>query len=374
MDVSKSTFFLVLFFLGCLSCQTSDRSFSNSETLELSFPPTVLHTVELNGDEHVDVLAAGASSLVALLGDGNGHFTPGPIFTVGIKIKEVAIGNLDGDDLLDVVATGFYTNDVKIFEVNTDGTITEIQTLEVGAQPGDVAVTDFNGDGKADLIFVDPGSDKLLLLRGGSAGVFDDAVEMNCSSEPSEVEIADVNADGFLDLVVLSQKDASLFVCLQGKDGMVSQNGSRRTSESKHLRLLDLDNDGQIEAVLTNNGQLFVTVVMAFGELTESEFTLERLYGSEEGVCSARYADLVITDLDADGDLDFAAPTGTCGDVVLLYSEKDGTLGAISAERYIDIGENSTSLTAADFDEDGYIDLAVGEESSKSLYVLLNKR
>ncbi len=79
---------------------------------------------------------------------------------------------------------------------------------------------------------------------------------------------------------------------------------------------------------------------------------------------------LVAADLDADGHLDLATTSQSRDSASLLWGRGDGTF--TQAVKYDAIGDDPRLLAAADFDLDGRLDLAIANRASKDVVVLDN--
>ena len=111
---------------------------------------------DLNGDGKLDLAfaasgGADASSIVILTGAGDGTFQTAT-YPSGPGARYVAIADLDGDSLLDVVVSHCCTaSDVSFLRGKGDGTVQAETHYPSGASPIGLAIADFNGDGKPDV-------------------------------------------------------------------------------------------------------------------------------------------------------------------------------------------------------------------------------
>ena len=83
-----------------------DGTFGLSDTVNLGFSPWDAEVGDLNNDGNTDIVVAGNGSLAVALGNGDGSFAAPVTYTIPPSdLTRVAIGDLDGDGLADVVVT-----------------------------------------------------------------------------------------------------------------------------------------------------------------------------------------------------------------------------------------------------------------------------
>ncbi len=188
--------------------------------------PTSGATYDFNGDGNLDLLAENLTAhpnvIEALLGNGDGTFTPGPTTALpqGFNLTEIA--DFNGDGKLDLLLTASGNSDsaasvsFQVFLGNGDGTFAPAPGGTISVSPGEtyVAVADFNGDGVLDLAVPNgvngvstPGgldTPPLAILLGNGDGTFQRVP--NCCGSPGQqafnMVAADLNNDGKLDLAV----------------------------------------------------------------------------------------------------------------------------------------------------------------------------
>ncbi len=151
---------------------------------------------EFNGDGMIDVVVVG-SELAILFGDGQGGFGPPSIVANG-NGHSVAVGPLDADAAQDlVVASG---SDLLVYLGHGDGTFDDPATY-AGFAPQDVVLADFDEDGHLDVP-VSQGPDTGILFGDGNGGFgpWTPAVP----GVVGRYAAADLNQDGHLDLALQS--------------------------------------------------------------------------------------------------------------------------------------------------------------------------
>src|SRR5208282_3636276 len=111
-------------------------------------------------------LAVGCDYGVTLLmASDRGGFQEPATYSVGNEPSAVALGDFNGDGILDMAVANATSNTISILLGNGDGTFTAAATL-AAAGPGAVIVADFNGDGKLDLAVSNSGSLTISIYLG----------------------------------------------------------------------------------------------------------------------------------------------------------------------------------------------------------------
>ncbi|MGQ0552729.1 MAG: FG-GAP repeat domain-containing protein [Planctomycetota bacterium] len=176
---------------------------------------------DLDGDGLLDAVMTrghetGAEEhIVRWLGDGSGGLHSLVGYYAGGKQEGLALGHLNGDGLLDVVATMPELDLVAVHLGSGGGHFSAAVHSPVGSAPAALALADFNGDALLDVVTVNEGSDDLSLLLGDGQGALGAAVSLTCGGlQPNDLLAADFNEDGLLDLAVANRASEDVAVML----------------------------------------------------------------------------------------------------------------------------------------------------------------
>lgn len=159
---------------------------------------------DLDGDGIVDLVAnhaPGAWWLAFHKGNGNGTFQQGIVIpNSGSAIPSLFIRDADGDGDLDVLS-GSFDGNFKVFANNGSASFTK---MDVGAGTGTLlAAYDLNGDG-ADDVITGAGDVVTVTLTNGSGGYLAPATPGTISLNPRHGAVGDFNDDGKADVAIVA--------------------------------------------------------------------------------------------------------------------------------------------------------------------------
>jgi hypothetical protein len=135
--------------------------------------------------------------VVSALGTGTGTFSTFQDYPVGEGLGSLETADLDGDQVVDAVATSPDTNATFPLLGVGDGSFVPQPQVRVGTRPQWLAVSDLNGDGAPDAAISDDVG-ILWSLPGLGDGSFGDPVAYAAVGGP--VAAADLDADGAMDV------------------------------------------------------------------------------------------------------------------------------------------------------------------------------
>src|SRR5437773_208097 len=154
-------------------------SFHTPQALLVGARPPSVAVGDFNGDRVQDLAVANTASdtVSVLLGNGNGTFRSMPITGAGPSPTSVVAGDFNGDGLQDLAVTNGSSNTVSVLLGNGDGTLQAARTVTYALtvpshSTSFVAVGDFNGDHMLDLAVANGASNAVSVLLGRGDGTF----------------------------------------------------------------------------------------------------------------------------------------------------------------------------------------------------------
>lgn len=220
--------------------------------------PYVLSVGDFNRDGKLDAVVGGSNGLQVFLGNGDGTFTPGAIYSNVLSFGSMAVADLRGVGILDLVIPGDANDSVEVFLGNGDGTFQPEKDYHA-VWPVATAVGDFNGDGKVDIVVSndDPAQNLsgISVLLGNGDGTFQAAKFYPAGDESVAVAVADFNGDKKPDVAIADHLYAYITTMLN--TGVVSF--SPTTPISPPVTLLGATSPPR-STTLTNNGTANLTI------------------------------------------------------------------------------------------------------------------
>jgi hypothetical protein len=297
-----------------------------------------LDVADLDADGNRDILVSSFDSIgmYVLLGKGDGTF--GTALSYGFGGFGLATADFDGDGKIDV-ALATSTSEVFVFLGNGDGTL---RTLGIFPNPSSwgIAAADLNHDDRADIV---TGSNLCVFLWNGTT--FAPAVQYEAGAGGYATPvIADLTADGNPDVIL---GDTNALEVLRGHgDGTFFDTPSFSGPSGKSATA-DFNHDGNPDIVSVDGAVFAIRFGLASGG-----------FGPAHTFDLAGGYDVVTGDFNGDADEDFAVSLNSDSAPAAIYVRLGNGDGTFRPGTFYAGGLQSLSLTAADLNADGRIDLA----------------
>jgi hypothetical protein len=398
-DTTAGNYVLGTASLGTPTSFTESFNSAPNSPIQTGNQPAAGATADFNGDGKPDLAIMNSydNSVYILLGNGDGTFTAAngsPITGVGtipcvnnlqISNCSIAAGDFDNNGTADLAVTSDFDNEVFILMGNGDGTFTPANgsPITVGNFPEWVSIGDFNNDGRLDLAVANGNDNTLSILLGNGNGTFTPAngSPVPTGGFPFFLAIADFNQNGTADIAVSNESDNTVSILLGNGDGTFTQaNGSPISGfnyNPAQIVAADVNGDGIPDLAVTNFTAVPPSTVGTVSVLLgKGDGTFNPAPGSPISVGVDPFA-MVAGDFNQDGKTDLAVSNyGLITDpstqtLTLLLGNGSG--GFTSAGTPTQLADSPNALVAADYNEDGTIDLAIPNIADFDVSILLNQ-
>jgi hypothetical protein len=189
--------------------------------------PISVTVADFNSDGNLDIAAVGKSDgfVGVLLGNGDGTFGTEADYGINNSVlTAVAAGDLNNDGHPDLVVTHFFgfSANVDVLLGNGDGSFQAAVTYNTGgSNPTAVAIADINGDGIPDIVMANQFSDSVGIIFGNGDGTFGPPTVYAVGDRPgtfiptgSGLVVGDLNGDGKPDVAVAGNNARTVSVLL----------------------------------------------------------------------------------------------------------------------------------------------------------------
>ncbi len=299
------------------------------------------------------------------LGHGDGTFNPQARYAAGLQSNYLTAADLNHDGCLDLLTANWQSNDVSVLMGHGDGTFSPAESYPMGDAPSAMIAVDLNGDYIPDLVTANEFSNDISVRMGKGDGTFGQETRFAAGNDPFFGVAGDFNGDGRPDIAV-SDYDTGppsvVAILLNNGDGTFQSPIYVPVGDNPYrLATADLDHDGQLDLVVTNDGSNDLSVLLGKGDGT---FQPEQRYPTGAGGYG-----LAIADLDGDGQLDLVTANYRSDDITVYHGNANGTFEQMPT---IDARSSQLSMATGEFNGDGFLDLADVNPSSNVVRIWLS--
>ncbi len=418
---------------------TGTGTFGSPESIVLSSftgGSVDIEVADLNGDGWNDIVGdsyngRNTDGFQVLLNNGSGGFLSASLYPAGQGTFNIALADADNDGKTDVLTADNYSMEITIRHNSGNGIFFNPPQYLTNPIAGSLDAADIDLDGDLDVVTSAWGraatGSQVAVLKNNGDGSFGSAVTYIERSGGVQAKFRDLNNDGYPDLIFatsISSPPYDFHTALNNGDGTFGtiQTWPVGACGWSDIDAFDLDNDGDLDAVITewlgcvgvpeSAKRLFVSKNNGDGTFAPATYmiidpfpstiagadlngddiidlvtghanSVDVLIGIGNGQFQTQVAyatelnpqDIVIDDFNNDGIKDLAVSTfSSVSGMSVLLGNGDGTFqttqnydGAYSPDLL-----NVAGIASGDLDGDGFKDIMVANEASNDLSIYYN--
>ncbi len=337
--------------------------FGTATNFSANIDPRTIVAADLNNDGIKDLIASGtytanSSVVTVLLGSGTGSFSTPTNYVTSVygALNSIVAGDFNSDTFQDIIVTNTYDSTVILLLGNGNGTLGPISSFNIGYEPSSNKEGDFNADGNLDILVANGMSDTISFLQGNGSGSFNFFNSFQVASFPTYICTGDLNNDGMLDVVSVSQDTVSVVLAIGvGVFGppALFPNSAFGTTAS----IADFNLDGKKDIALGSASQM-ISIALGNGDGTFGILKSYSAIGSNS---------IIAKDINSDNYPDIIG-SGGYEEVSVLLGDGAGAFNAPLS--FPGTGAQPSSITTSDFNNDGFNDLAVAGYVGRKFFVL----
>jgi hypothetical protein len=299
---------------------------------------------DIDADGDLDILAIDGEDTVRILRNDNGNFpTREEVRIIGaFEMFTMVLDDFDGDGSQDIATTDESTEFLHVLYNNGAGLYETVEHIQGNSTSRFITSGDLSGDERPDIVTRSRTGVSVYINIGAT---FDPPIVKSTDGAPNAAAIGDLNGDGWNDLVLAFR--AAEFIMLMLNDGQGDLRSQTRfdAQDPTDLMLLDVDLDGDLDVVSAAGSRNGFTILDndGLGQLELAAFH----------EVSMNVATIQPVDLNGDEYLDVLTADGRG---FLTISTNLGN-GQFASSARLFSGEDTRFARAGDVDGDGDTDL-----------------
>jgi hypothetical protein len=341
----------------------NDGSFTEPTSYNIGGFSAAVAAADFDDDGYNDIvicreIGGEDSYLGVMFNNGDGTFASPVNYLASNNAYDIVTGDLDNDDDIDIIMSTHYM--VQVFLNNGDGSFAAAvnYTAANGMNTG-LAAGDLDGDTDIDFAVNNYEIDSTQIFLNNGSGVFVSAGRYASGNYPFSLTAAQIDNDGVLDLVASNRVVDSIAVLINNGDGSFLPMVRYQVGTDAYCAVpADLDDDGDIDLAVGSWDDSKVSILFNGGTGSFAA-PFEYINGS--------YSSIAVADFDKDGYLDLAATVSD--DILVSYNKGNGHF---YENPVMPTGTGSWAIAKGDYDNNGYIDLIVTNNTSDDLSIFLN--
>ena len=281
-------------------------------------------------------------------------------FSVGSQVDTLKAADLNQDGTIDLLAS-LGSQKVLLLVGNGAGGFTSMELFS-GILVSDTLIGDFTGDGKIDLVLANRSLNKVTLHAGDGNGGFGTGLSFATGTEPVSLASADFDGDGLPDLAVANRSSGTVSVLMgNGVGGFFAATSVNAAAVPQFVAAADIDHDGIPDLIVIDfSGGISLLKGDGMGG-----------FAALPGVSISagnNPTSLSLGDFNNDGNVDLAV-TFFQSSKVAVYAGNG--MGGFASPSLFTVGANPNRVVSGEFNGDGYIDLATANSNGSSISILL---
>lgn len=330
-----------------------------------------VQVADIDQDGDLDVLSASEGDSAIRWYQNNGASPPAWTqhnVATNLGAKTVEPVDLDQDGDLDLISCGIGLDQISWHE-NLGGsppawTTRVISTL--ADNPLTVFPADIDGDGDPDIVSASFMDDEIAWYRNASihrSARFPERRQIGLQNGAWRVAVADVNADGAPDVAAVGAEDNSVRLHLSNGDaspGFTPVNVTSNGFNPRDVVVADMDRDGDLDLLVAWEGSDLVALHRNDGAAIPT-FTVTNVAVGMLGVRS-----VALGDINQDGLPDFVSAS-RASDRIAWHRNMGGNPPAFQTLNITTAADGAESVAVADLDGDGDLDVVSAWENADTV-------
>jgi hypothetical protein len=315
--------------------------------------------IDLNDDDSLDVLVTGyfADFVSVAINEGDGSFSNPQHLILNQAVYHMGAGDVDGDNIVDVLIHD--GNNIVMVLGNGDDTFEISTKFYTGGNVDSSTLGDLNNDDILDIVSTNTHNGTIFVLIGDGNNGFQEHQAYPAGTSPTSISLGDVNDDGNPDAIVASSQNNVISVLLGNGDGSFQDQQQILIANAPGVVSLgDINGDAHLDGVFIESGNISVT-------LGNGDGTFQEQHHYPAGSTPVSVS---LGDVNGDDRIDILVANRESDDVSVLLGNGNG---GFQGQRNFDVGDSPRSARLGDVNADDHLDLVVANEISDDVSVLL---